>query len=311
MSNLYVKYRPTEFSDMVGNELAIKALQKSLQKDNHSHVYMFTGPAGTGKTSLARIMAKHLGASELDIREYNSASNRGIDTAREIQQQMKLYPTAGEVIVYIIDEFHRVTSDFANALLKPLEDTPSHVYFFLCTTDPQKVIKPIKTRCTEVKLESLKVSELITLIHRVIKLDNLNISKKIYSRIAEVAEGCPRKALVILEQVASLESEEEQEFYLDSGTFSEEDVEIVQLCRKLLDIHANWQHIAKILKQLSADGKLDDAEKVRYAVLGYMNAVLLNGSMSDRVALAIEAFSEPTYNSGKAGITLACVKVMM
>lgn len=308
---LYVKYRPTEFSEMVGNEVAIKALQKALEKKNHSHVYMFTGPAGTGKTTLARIMAKHLGASELDIREYNSASNRGIDTAREIQQQMKLYPTAGDVIVYILDESHRWTPDFAHSMLKPFEDTPSHVYFFLCTTDPQKVIKPIKTRATIVNLELLKESQLVTILHRVVKLENLNISKSVYSKIAEVAEGCPRKALVLLEQVASLESEEEQETYLNSGTFSEEDIEIVQLCRKLIDIHANWQHIAKILKQLASDGKLDDAEKVRYAVLGYMNAVLMNGAMSDRVALAIEAFSEPTYNSGKAGITLACVKVMM
>lgn len=308
---LYTKYRPTEFSDMVGNEVAIKALQKSLEKKNHSHVYMFAGPAGTGKTTLARIMAKHLGASELDIREYNSASNRGIDTAREIQQQMKLYPVSGDAIVYIIDEVQKVSPDFAGAMLKPLEDTPPHVYFFLCTTDPQKILKAIRTRCTEIKLELLPPEKLVKVIRRVIKLENLNISKEISSQIAEKAEGCPRKALVILEQVASLELEEEQESYLDSGTFSEEDVEIVQLCRKLIDIHANWQHIAKILKQLSADGKLDDAEKARYAILGYMNAVLLNGTMNERIALAIEAFSEPTYNSGKAGITLACVKVMM
>lgn len=309
--SLYTKYRPTDFSDIVGNELAIKTLEQAFTKESHSHVYLFIGPAGSGKTSLSRIMAKKLGAGELDIREINSASNRGIDTAREIQQQMKLYPVSGDAIVYIIDECHKVSPDFANAMLKPLEDYPPHVYFFLCTTDPQKILKALRTRCTEIKLELLPPEKLVKVVRRVIKLENLDISKEISSQIAEKAEGCPRKALVILEQVASLPTEEEQEAYLDSNSFDEEDKEVIELCRVLINPKSTWKEVASTLKVLAENNKLDDAERVRYAVLGYANAVLLNGTLSERASLALESFAEPTYNTGKFGITLACVKVMM
>ena len=309
--SLYQKYRPKDFSEIEGNESVIKILEQALTKENHPHVYLFTGPSGTGKTSLVRIMANKLGAGELDIREINSASNRGIDTAREIQQQMRLHPVSGNVIVFIIDEFHKVTSDFSNAMLKPFEDTPSHVYFFLCTTDPQKVIKAIKTRCTEIKLDLLPPEKLVKVVRRVSKLEGFDLSKVITSLIAEKAEGCPRKALVILEGVSNLPTEEEQQNYINSGAFDEEDVEIIDLCRKLLDFKSKWKDIAPIVKQLNTNGKMDDSEKVRYAVLGYMNAVLLNGSSHERAILALESFSEPTYNNGKFGITLACVRTVI
>ena len=309
--SLYQKYRPTSFEEMIGNELAVKSLEKAIEKKDHSHVYLFTGPAGTGKTTAARIMANKLGAGELDIREVNTASNRGIDTARDIISQMRQLPMSGDCVVYILDEVHKFTPDMQNALLKPLEDTPDHVYFFLCTTDPQKLIKALVTRCTKVQFTSLDAIQLLKLLKKVNKLEEGDVSRDILEDIADKSEGCPRTALVILERVLSLETEEERKQYLKDGYFGEADPEVIELCRALLDEKNKWKSIATILKNLNTSEKLVDSEKVRYAVLGYMNAVLLNGSLSPRAVVAIEAFSEPTYNNGKFGITLACLTTVL
>lgn len=308
---LYLKHRPAEFSEMLGNESTIKALESAIEKENHSHVYLFSGPPGTGKTTAARIMSVKLGASELDIREINSANSRGIDTAREITQQMRMLPMYGSCIVYILDEAHKFTNDMQNALLKPLEDTPEHVYFFLCTTDPQKLIKPLKSRCTEVKFESLPLEYIIKLLRRINKKEGSKVSKEHIEQIAENSEGCPRKAIVILERLLSLDDDTSREDYLKTCNVSEEEKDVLELCRCLLNEKQGWSEAAKIIKDMTANGKLDDPERVRYAVLGYMNAVLLSGKKNPRAISALEAFSEPTYNNGKFGITLACISTII
>lgn len=308
--NLYVKYRPSDFSEMEGNETTIKALESSIQKENHSHVYLFTGPAGTGKTTAARIMASKLGAEELDIREINSANNRGIDTARDIQNQIRQMPIYGNSIVYIIDEVHKTTSDWQNAMLKPLEDTPEHIYFFLCTTDPQKLIAPLKSRCTVVKFENLKTGQIYKILNRVKKLENLTVSKDVLEGIADKSEGCPRKALVLLERIISL-PEEEQELFLRNYAIDFDDPEVLDLCRALLNENIQWKGIAELLKTLGESGKLDDSERVRYAILGYMNSVLLSGKLNKRAMAALESFSEPTFNNGKYSITLYALRTIL
>ena len=127
---LYRKYRPNALDEMVGNEATIKSLKKELE--NGSHTFLMTGPAGCGKTTLARIMAKEVGAGPLSIHEINSAENRGIDTAREVMEQMRFNPSDGNAIVWIFDECHQWLAPVQNAFLKALEDTPAHCYFFLC-----------------------------------------------------------------------------------------------------------------------------------------------------------------------------------
>ena len=172
---LYRKYRPQTEDEMVGNESAIKAVKKELE--NGSHVFLFTGNAGCGKTTMARIIAKEVGAGDLSIREINSAENRGIDTARDILEQMQYMPSDGDALVWIFDECHKWTNDMQNAMLKPLEDTPDHVYFFLCTTDPQKLIKPLVTRCSVVAMKPLNDEEMTdTYFH---KYNTLNPNNQI------------------------------------------------------------------------------------------------------------------------------------
>jgi DNA polymerase III subunit gamma/tau len=302
MPSLYVKYRPTTFEEMVGNESAIASLQKSITKKNHSHVYLLSGPSGCGKTTVARIMAKTiLGASDICINEINSSSDRGIDTAREIIQQMRYSPSDGNCMVFILDEAHMLNKLFMNAILKAIEDTPEFVYFFICTTEPAKIITTIRNRCTEIKFKSLKVEELIQVIKRVCKLEKVTIDNEVIETIAEKADGSPRKSLVLLERLIN-STEKEQKAIL-SESMDDEDTEIIELARVLL-AKKPWNEVNKILSKLKENNKLDDAETVRYIILGYMSAVLLK-SANKQAAIVMDCFKENTFSTGKFGIILA------
>jgi DNA polymerase III, gamma/tau subunits len=302
MPSLYVKYRPITFEEMVGNESAIASLQKSITKKNHSHVYLLSGPSGCGKTTVARIMAKTiLGASDICIDEINSSSDRGIDTAREIIQQMRYSPSDGNCTVFILDEAHMLNKLFMNAMLKSFEDVPEFVYFFICTTEPSKIITTIRNRCTEIKFKSLKVEELVQVIKRVCKLEKVTIDNDVIETIAEKADGSPRKSLVLLERLINSTEKEQKEIL--SENIDNEDTEIIELARALL-AKKPWNEVNKILSKLKENNKLDDAETVRYIILGYMSAVLLK-SANKQAAIVMDAFRENTFNTGKFGIILA------
>lgn len=302
--NLYNKYRPTDWDEIIGNEAEIESLKKALDKKDRPHVFLFVGPSGCGKTTLAKIAAKKLGADELSISEINSANNRGIDTAREIISQMAYIPPTGSgVRIFIIDEVHKTTGDWQNAMLKPLEDTPEHVFFFLCTTNPTKLIAPLKTRCTIIKVTSLDDEAIYRLLRRTAKNEGIEKDKEILRDIADNCSGSPRTALVLLEKIVGIEDEKMIREIISIGEEAEK--EIIDLCRKLLDEKADWKSICDILKGL----KDQEPEKIRYAVLGYMNSCLLSRKWH-RAAVAIECFSDPFYNTGRAGLTLACFQVI-
>jgi DNA polymerase-3 subunit gamma/tau len=287
---------------MVGNEAQIKALQNSLKKKNHSHTFLFSGPKGCGKTSSARILATMLDATSWDVQEINCANLRTIDDARAIESSIRTMPN-GKNRVIIMDEAHQLTGAAQSVLLKPLEEPPEFCYFVLCTTDPNKLLKTIRSRCTEVKFTSLPIDSIKEIINRVCKLEKIKLSEDTIESIAEKCEGSPRNALVILEQISNADDEKDIEKILDSKG-SEDDIEIIELARALLN-KKPWDTIKGILSKLKENGKLDDAETVRYIVLGYMSAVLLK-SNNKQAAITMEAFIEPTYNSGKFGIILDC-----
>jgi DNA polymerase-3 subunit gamma/tau len=230
--------------------------------------------------------------------EYNMANTRGIDTIREIITQSVFSPMSGTVKIYLIDECHKLTGDAQNSLLKILEETPDHIRFILCTTEPEKLLTTIKNRCTPFQVQPLVTPKLVALLKDINAKEGLNIQFPSLKEIAKVAMGSPRHALVLLEQVSNLDdkSEENVKRVVTSGLIDE--AKTIELCRALLK--KDWPEVAGLLKGITAE-----PEQVRYAVLGYFSTVLL--SRGDQgVAKTMSVFTDSFMYSGKAGLILAC-----
>lgn len=295
---LYRKYRPATLEDMVGNEATIKSLKKEME--NGSHVFLMTGPAGCGKTTLARIMAKEVGAGPLSIHEINSAENRGIDTAREVMEQMRFNPSDGDAIVWIFDECHQWLGPVQNAFLKALEDTPAHCYFFLCTTDPQKLIAPLKTRCSIINVKPLSDDEMTYLLKRTARAEKIKVGAEVYERICEIAQGGSRKGLKLLAKVLYLDTDEERLEVLRAGE-DNDTTETKELCLALTK-KTNIKTLFSLLKKID----ISDPEKVRQSVMGYMNACLFKGGPTSEIVATLQAFSSAdTYRNGKVALSVA------
>lgn len=298
--DLYIKYRPDSFESMIGNDEIIESLKNKIltKEENRPHVFLFNGNPGTGKTTTARICAKMLKADKLCIHEINSSENRGIDTARQIIEQMRNLPISGESTVFIIDELHQTTKDFQNAMLKPLEDTPDHVYFFLCTTDPQKLLSALKSRCVSYTFSSLSPKQLYKLIYKINREEGNNVDSEIMNLISENVQGCPRNAITMYEKIVGLSLEEAKNI-IKLGIDAEHPGN--KLAYMLLNGKSSWQEITKQISELE-----EDIEKVRWMILGYMRAVLIKGNQNEKAASIIYNFKEPFYSSGEAGFILAC-----
>jgi DNA polymerase III gamma/tau subunit len=297
---LYKKYRPNALEAVIGNEDTVAAMQNMVQRKRLPHVILFHGPSGCGKTTLARILRRALGCSSMDFVESNSSSFRGIDTIRDVARVVNLSPVAGPCRVWLFDEVHKWTNDAQNAALKILEDTPSHVYFFLCTTDPQKLVKPILTRCCEMPVRGLTGDELTKLVKRTAKREEAKVSEAIIDSIVASADGSARTALVLLDKVLNLK-EPEREAAI--ARHVEDQNEAIDLCRALIK-KSPWKVVAKILRDLKGE-----PESTRWAVLGYARSVLLNKA-DHQAYLIIDVFKDNFYDSKAAGLVAACFEVI-
>jgi DNA polymerase-3 subunit gamma/tau len=198
---LYRKYRPQTFDDVVGQEQLVTLLQSAIKQKKMSHAYLFCGGRGTGKTTVARIFAHDIGCNPEDIIEIDAASNRGIDEIRELRDAVRTSPFSSPYKVYIIDEVHMLTKEAANALLKTLEEPPSHVIFILATTDPEKLPSTIISRCQKIIFRS---PDLVTLANRlqfVAEQEGKNLELDASLLLARHGKGSYRDALGMLEQV--------------------------------------------------------------------------------------------------------------
>ena len=297
MKNLATLIRPTTFKAVVGNEETVSAIKTLLKRDTFPSTLMFTGESGTGKTTLARIIADKLGA---ELVEYNCADIRGMDDFREIVMDMKFTPVTGTRRVLILDEVQQLPKATQDLLLKPLEDGSSCTITILCTTNPEKLKRTIKTRATSFSCSLLTDAELILVLKRACKLTKTKVSDKVLSKIADKANGSARMALTIFESLSGL-SEKEMLKRLLSMKDGGHDPVVIDLCRKLMNKGTRWKAIVEIVSGLK-----EEPESIRYAVLGYATACMKNEKSAHSAYIVANAFRDNFYDSGKAGLMLAC-----
>ena len=226
MTALYRKYRPQGFDEVVGQEAVVRTLQNAIEADQVRQAYLFAGPRGTGKTSMARILAKALNCAgtpgpsptpdktcpvcvaiangnSLDVVEMDAASQRGIDDIREIRERVVLQPVEGRSKVYILDEAHQLTDAAWQALLKLIEEPPPHLVFVFCTTELQKVLATVRSRCQTFVFQRPRLPDLVTLLRRVADGEGIQAQDSALSLIARAAHGSFRDAVSTLDQLAA------------------------------------------------------------------------------------------------------------
>ena len=198
---LYRKYRPQDFSEVRDQDHIVTVLEGAIKKGEIPHALLFSGTRGTGKTTLARLFAKAIGTADLDMYEIDAASNRGIDDVRELKEAVHTLPYESTHKVYIIDEVHMLTKEAFNALLKTLEEPPEHVVFILATTEEDKLLDTILSRCQVFRMHSPSRDVLAKTVTDVAKKEGFTLSPDAADLIAIAADGSFRDALGVTQKV--------------------------------------------------------------------------------------------------------------
>jgi len=305
---LHVKYRPTDFDLVLGQDATVKSLEKAV-KANRAHTFLFVGPSGTGKTTLARIVgSKFCGGSisPANLIEIDAATHTGAEAMRAVTRDaafkaMGVNPNK----VIIVDEAHRLSAAAWESLLKVTEEPAPHVYWVLCTTNVAKVPATITTRFLKYVLKPVSDELLLELVAAVTEMEGLKVPKDVLETIAEGSGGSPRQALVNLELCAYAEDEAEaRKLMREAGEGSKE---IVDYCRFLLKPNGGWPAAMKLIKAIDAD-----AESIRIVVSNYFAAVAGSDTKNlPRLLFILECFEQPFNSSDKnAPLLLATGRVL-
>jgi DNA polymerase-3 subunit gamma/tau len=289
---LYRTYRSLDFSQVVGQEAVVRTLRNAIEHDQVRQAYLFAGPRGTGKTSMARILAKALNAeggptadfdpttriaraiadgTALDVVEMDAASQRGIDEVREIRERAMLQPAEGRYKVYIVDEAHQLTTAAWNALLKLIEEPPPHLVFVFCTTELSKVIPTVRSRCQTFVFQRPRLQEIVTVLRRVCDGEGIDAPDSALSLIARGAGGSFRDAISTLDQLAAATGNQlSVQDVLQLGTAVEEDV-LFRLCDTIVDRDVSGALV--LVEELSERGQ--DLGQLTRELLEHLRQLLL------------------------------------
>jgi len=304
--SLQTDYRPSTFKDFSGNEEIKKSITAMLKRDNPPSSFMIIGPSGAGKTTLARIIARGLKCAKSDFKELNTANDRTLPAIRSIISSMKYAPLKGNKKVILLDEAHMLLKPPQEALLKALEEPPSHVHFIICTTNPEALRTTFKRRCHIYEVQLLTSSEMIKLMKSILKKEQVKKhSIKVFDKIVELSGGSAGIALKYLDMVIDMMDDEKSALStLKAAGTTEEDMRLI--CQALINFNINensrWARVKSLLKKMNTDG-----ESARRPILGYLNKVLLNNGGME-VAMVMDEFKNNFYDSGSSGLTLACYK---
>lgn len=228
---LYRKYRPTKLSELVGQEEAVSLISNQVEKENLGHAYLFSGPRGVGKTSLARIIASQLGCDPIfDISEIDAASHNKVDDIREMNESVNFIASSpGKKRVFILDEVHMLSNAASNAFLKTLEEPPEHIIFILATTEPERVLETIKSRTTQIVFKKITEDEIIKTLKKIGKKEKIGLDVEIIKMIANSSDGSLRDAINLFEQTHNTFGEEASidDLFSLLGKLSSKDFEII------------------------------------------------------------------------------------
>jgi DNA polymerase III gamma/tau subunit len=303
LSNLITKYRPKSLDEVWGNEQVVSTLKGFKKKGKFPQAMLFKGQGGTGKTTLARIVAKELGALGNDLIEVNVADNNGVDYFRDLIEKTEYSPLSSPVKVFILDECHALTTSSQNALLKVLEEPPSYCYFILCTTDPSKLLPTVQIRCTQFTVDKFDLNTAMDFIDEICmrewgyaSVDDSPMEDEFIKRFTLATDGYPRRILSELEKIVVFNPVQEKD-KINSYTFEDytDDKKIENLVKMMIQAD-KWEKVNEEI------GKIDikEIEGVRRGILNYLTKMMCSGNYSliPRHKRILNAFSKPFFDKG-------------
>lgn len=287
---LYRKYRPVDFDSVYGQEEVVTVIKNAINNNMVSHAYLFCGPRGTGKTTIAKIIARMVNCENLidgkpcgkcyncinflnsnDIVEIDAASNNGVDEIRELRDKINLVPSNAKYKVYIIDEVHMLTTQAFNALLKTLEEPPAHVIFILATTEPHKIPLTIASRCQKFRFTKINSKKIVDRLSEIAKLENITASEDVLYEIARISDGGMRDAINFLDQLVAYDNKviTLDDIYKVNGSVSYNDIYL--LLKSIVE--NNKVEIIKFFDMFDSSGK--DINKFASELILFLKDVIL------------------------------------
>lgn len=305
-TSLITKYRPKSFEEVIGQDDVVKSL-KSAVKKGLSHATLFTGGSGVGKTTLARILLIANGCTGGgDVYEYDAASFTGIDDIRALKVTLQTRPLGGRPKGIIIDEFHTLSKQSFDALLKVIEEAREWLYWVFCTTEPEKVRQTIRTRCTCYHLKAVHKDELHDLLVDIADKEEFKCSDEVIGVCAREARGSPRQAISFLAVCADIKNRAEAAALIQSA---DESTEAINLARLLVK-RADWSQCLECLGTLSEL----NGESIRHVVRAYVTTTILGTRKTKDAAYLykiLDAFSTPFFSGdGLSPVVHAVGKVI-